>query len=96
MADLLVTQHPDKTIIGRIARGFDFLGYRFTATGLAVAKQTVERCKEQVSRLYEQGAAASRIGTYLQRWQRWVRAGLAGMQVEACGTSCSKLCVCKT
>ena len=40
MAQLRVRQHPDKTIIGRIARGFDFLGYRFSSAGLAVARQT--------------------------------------------------------
>jgi hypothetical protein len=34
MADLCVLQHPGKTIIGRIARGFDFLGYRFSVAGL--------------------------------------------------------------
>jgi RNA-directed DNA polymerase len=79
MADLLVRQHPDKTFIGRIARGFDFLGYRFSAEGLAVAWQTVERCIEQMSRRYAQGADPCRIGTYLQRWERWVRAGLGGM-----------------
>ena len=45
-----VAQHPDKTIIGRI-RGFDFLGYRFSAAGLAIAQQTVERYAEKVSRL---------------------------------------------
>jgi hypothetical protein len=75
MAHLVVTQHPDKTIIGRIARGFDFLGYRFTSTGLAVARQTVERCAERVSRLYEQGAAACRIGIYVRGSARWVRRG---------------------
>jgi hypothetical protein len=33
----------------------------------------------KVSRLYEQGAGMNRIGTYVQRWRRWVRAGLGGM-----------------
>ena len=47
-------QHPDKTFIGRISRGFDFLGYTFTPAGLDVAPQTVERCVERLSRLYEQ------------------------------------------
>ena len=37
-------------------RGFDFLGYRFFAAGLAIARQTVERYAENVSRLYEHGA----------------------------------------
>jgi hypothetical protein len=30
LAQLKVRQHPHKTFIGRITRGFDFLGYRFT------------------------------------------------------------------
>jgi hypothetical protein len=45
LAELKVQQHPDKTFVGRLSRGFDFLGYRFSAAGLVgVAKQTVERC----------------------------------------------------
>ena len=59
MARLRVAQHPDKTIIGRVARGFDFLGYRFSAAGLAIARQTVERCAEHVSRLYEHGGTCA-------------------------------------
>jgi hypothetical protein len=82
MAELLVRQHPDKTFIGRIARGFAFLGYRFSTEGLAVAPQTVERCNEQVSRRYAHGADDRRIGTYLGRWVRWVRAGLGGTGLQ--------------
>jgi len=70
MANLRVRQHPDKTTIGRIARGFDFLGYRFSTAGLAVAWQTVERCVARICLLYEQGAAMSRIGDYVRRWVR--------------------------
>ena len=33
MAQLRVLQHPEKTFIGRIARGFDFLGYWFRPWG---------------------------------------------------------------
>lgn len=82
MAGLRVVPHPDKTTIGRIERGFDFLGYRFTAAGLAVAKQTVERCAARISRLYEQGATDSRVREYVRRWSRWVKAGLDGAEVE--------------
>ena len=74
--ELLVEKHPDKTFIGRISRGFDFLGYRFAPQGLGVARVTVERFVERVSRLYEQGATASRIGEYAWRWWSWVRGGL--------------------
>ena len=34
LAELHVEQHPDKTFIGRISRGFDILGYAFTPAGL--------------------------------------------------------------
>ncbi len=81
MAKLKVQQHPDKTSIGRIQRGFDFLGYHFSPTGLTLARQTVERCAARITRLYEQGAAVSCIGDYVRRWGRWVKAGLNGRPV---------------
>ena len=33
LAELEVEKHPDKTYIGRISRGFDFLGYTFSPAG---------------------------------------------------------------
>ena len=36
-------KHPDKTFVGRIERGFDFLGYHFIPAGLTVAKATIEK-----------------------------------------------------
>ncbi|WP_166482665.1 reverse transcriptase domain-containing protein [Scytonema sp. UIC 10036] len=59
LAGLKLEMHPDKTFIGQVARGFDFLGYRFALQGLGVARVTVERFAQWVSRLYEQGATAS-------------------------------------
>lgn len=50
----------------------------FSPSGLAVAQQTVQRCLEKVSRLYEQGADAIRIGKYVRRWLQWVRSGVDG------------------
>ena len=50
MANLKVDLHPDKTFIGRVGWGFDFLGYRFAPGGLAVARVTVELFFERVSR----------------------------------------------
>lgn len=85
MVVLRVRQHPDKTSSGRIQRGFDFLGYHFSATGMAVARQTYERCAARMTRLYEQGAAISRIGAYVRRWERWVKAGLGGGGVAVQG-----------
>ena len=73
--NLKLEKHPDKTFIGRIDRGFDFLGYRFVAEGLRLAVQTKQRFVERATRLYEQGAAASRIGEYVRHWLTWVRSG---------------------
>jgi hypothetical protein len=53
-------------ISGGHSRGFDFLGYRFSAAGLAVARQTVERCMAKLSQLDERGTAARRIGIDVQ------------------------------
>ena len=75
LAELKVGQHPDKTFIGRVCRGFDFLGYLFTSAGLEVAPRAVEHCVERVSRLYERGVDLSHIGAYVRRWQRWARSG---------------------
>ena len=87
LAELKLRQHPDKTFIGRISRGFDFLGYSFKAAGLEVAPQAVEQCVERVSQLYEQGVDLIPIEAYVRRWLRWARSGLralgAGLPVRA-------------
>jgi hypothetical protein len=79
LAELHVEQHPDKTFIGRISRGFDFLGYAFRSAGLEVAPPTIERCAQRVSQLYEQGVDLLHIGTYVGRWLRWARSGLRAL-----------------
>ncbi|NEP26260.1 MAG: hypothetical protein F6K49_31130 [Moorea sp. SIO3I6] len=85
MAELRVEKHPEKTFIGRIAQGFDFLGYWFSPQGLGVAKKTVERMVDKVFRLYEQGADEMRIETYLNHWWRWVRSGVDGVSLVGFG-----------
>ncbi len=75
--------HPDKTFIGRVERGFDFLGYHFAAGALRVAEETAARFVDRATRLYEQDreapAGASRSGEYVKRWLRWAGAGLSGI-----------------
>jgi hypothetical protein len=41
LASLKLKQHPDKTFIGYINKGFDFSGYHFSRAGLAPAQKTV-------------------------------------------------------
>jgi hypothetical protein len=79
LAELHVEQHPDKTFIGRISRGFDFLDYAFKPAGLDAAPQAIERCVQRVSQLYEQGVDLVHIGTYVRRWLRWTRSGLRAL-----------------
>lgn len=69
--DLKLEKHPDKTLIGRIGRGFDFLGYHFDPKRFGVARKTVENFLSRAIRLYEQepgeANASDRLGLYVQR-----------------------------
>jgi len=81
LRELPVEKHPDKTFIGRIGRGFTFLGYWITEKGVTgVAPSALERFQERVVGLYEQNAPPKeirqRIGQYVRRWKRWVRSGV--------------------
>jgi hypothetical protein len=75
--ELKVEKHPDKTFIGRIAKGFDFLGYSFEPKGLSIAPKTLANFLERKTQLYEQGATVRRIGLYVRNWWQWVIAGVA-------------------
>jgi hypothetical protein len=81
LGSLRLDKHPDKTFIGRIERGFDFLSYHFSLDGLKVAKATIQRFVERATRLYEHEAGStsgsSRFGTYVRRRAGWATAGLA-------------------
>jgi hypothetical protein len=72
-------KHPEKTFIGRVERGFDFLGYHFSKAGLSVAKQTVINFIQKASPLYEQGRCTppgvSPAEMYARRWLAWVTGG---------------------
>ena len=80
---LRLEKHPDKTFIGRIERGFDFLGFHFSRDGLMVAKATIERFVARGTRLYEQDqkepSGPSRLGMYVRRWVAWAAAGSRGI-----------------
>ena len=69
---LRVAMHPDKTFIGKIAKGFDFLGFHISPTGVTVSAAALSRHEQKVSRLYEQGASTKRIRDYRKRWLAWV------------------------
>jgi RNA-directed DNA polymerase len=83
---LKVEQAPDKTFIGKISKGWDFLGYYFDGKQLAVAAKTVEKHVLHYRQLYEQlrnkkatsDEMALALGQYVKRCQRWAAAGLQG------------------
>ena len=56
---------PLLTIGGRIAKGFDFLGYNFEPKGLSIAPKTLANFLDRITQLYEQGADVRRIGKYV-------------------------------
>ena len=53
LAGLRLVTHPDKTFIGRIAKGFDFLGSRCSPDGLRVATKTLANVVVRMRQLYE-------------------------------------------
>ncbi len=80
LTSLGLQMHPDKTFVGRIDKGFDFLGYQLSAAGLGVAKPTLDKFVARARRLYEQERRkrqpSSPLAVYVQRWLRWVQAGI--------------------
>jgi len=83
LASLGLEKHPDKTFIGRIEKGFEFLGYHFGPEGLRVATKTLENFVARAYQLYEherkEPTGSSTLGVYVQRWIRWVRGGIGGV-----------------
>ena len=74
---LKLTKHPDKTEMGNIEKGFDFLGYHLRHDGIQAARKTIANAVSKATRLYEQGASDERIGEYWTRFLRWLQAGIS-------------------
>jgi RNA-directed DNA polymerase len=94
---LKVAQAPDKTFIGRIEKGFDFLGYRFDLPELGLAEKTITNAVNKVRQLYEQKKTAPKraamLDDYITRWLRWVVAGLdkKPVKIAFCGEKLTNL-----
>ena len=77
---LQLEKHPDKTFIGKVEKGFDFLGYHFSVQGLRIANITWSKFVARLHRLYEQKKASADcdavLGEYVYRWIQWANAGL--------------------
>jgi hypothetical protein len=91
LVSLGLGKHPDKTFIGPISRGFDFLGYWFSPDGLSVARKTVAKFVEKASRLYERewrSRRGSALEMYFNRWLVWGRQPLGGGSLLAADRRC--------
>ena len=77
MNELRLEQHPNKTMIGRLERGFDFLRYQLNLDTLSVAEKTLKRFENNITRLYKQGGDSVRIGQHIKKWAQWL-----------CGSAC--------
>ena len=95
LASLELEKHPDKTFIGPIVRGFDFLGYHFGVGALKLADAVIERFVAHATLLYEQGREARvkapllgvpHLAKFGRRWRGWARAGMAGLGAECAET----------
>jgi hypothetical protein len=77
---LKVAQAPDKTFIGKISKGFDFLGYQFGKDKLRVSKRTLENHIRRLTQLYEQKKHLPNwkmlLDDYRQHWVTWVYSGI--------------------
>ncbi len=78
---LKCAMHPDKTFIGPIKRGFDFLGINFIPKGASLSEITVVRHQQQKAQRYAQGVSSSRMGDYCKRWIAWAMSALRAAQV---------------
>nr|WP_154325406.1 reverse transcriptase domain-containing protein [Pantoea sp. 201603H] len=71
--------HPDKTQIGRIEQGFDWLGIWYAREGPRIAPRAEQNHRERLARLYEQARyrrlskaeTDALVREYETRWNRW-------------------------
>ncbi|GAG33725.1 unnamed protein product, partial [marine sediment metagenome] len=79
ISSLKLTLHPEKKFIGKINKGFDFLGYQFKpGRKLRPSKISLQRFAEHARQLYEQQGCIKRLGMYVERWYRYIHGELNG------------------
>jgi len=49
LEQLRLSKAEDKTFIGKVEKGFDFLGFYFTKEGLSVSKKICSKIREEYS-----------------------------------------------
>ena len=88
---LKLKMHPDKTFIGCIKKGFDFLGIHFGELP-TISKISLENHQTKIAQRYAQGASNDCIGHYVVRWSSWCKGLLARCRCESDVKSMNKRC----
>ena len=70
LTQLKLKMHPDKTFLGCIKKGFDFLGIHFGDIP-EISNTSLINHRTKLARRYAQGASAACIGDYVARWTSW-------------------------
>ena len=68
---------PAKTWLGRVSKGFTFLGYQISPNGIDIAQGSLSRMMTKLHRLYERGVTKKRLVDYVNRWMSWAKAGVS-------------------
>ena len=91
----------EKTYIGKIAKGFDFCGFRLSYNKIILAKSCLAKFEKRLSKLYEQlsksksssykntfttNALLKKIELYVWRFGRWAIVVLQTV-IKNCGVS---------
>ncbi|HIE1061100.1 TPA: reverse transcriptase domain-containing protein [Serratia marcescens] len=74
--------HPDKTQLGKIEQGFDWLGIAYSPLGPRISPRALENHRERLARLYEQARyrrlskteTDALVREYEARWVKWAAA----------------------
>ena len=62
--------HPDKTFLGCLRKGFNFLGVHFGDTP-CISDVSKENHRSKLAQRYAQNASITRIESYIARWTLW-------------------------
>ena len=93
LSSLKLKMHPDKTYLGCIKKGFDFLGIHFGDVP-EMSKISLENHRSRLGLRYAQGASAACIGRYIERWTSWCKGLLTccnvGSSINSMGQMASR------
>ena len=79
LTDLKLSLAYDKTYIGKISNGSEFLGFAKYPGGISLSKNTLCRMFQKLVWLYEHQAPKERLRIYLTRWQTWVKSQVGNL-----------------